>query len=157
MKKPALCPCHSGARYAACCAPFHEGSALPETPEALMRSRFAGFALGLGEYLVTTLATPHEDRPLEPVALARELSRAKDRQRFLGLRIVHHAMNGDLGEVLFVARVFERGEDQTFAELSQFVRESGRWGYASGILIPRDRWSGDGASLTLAEFRRLTV
>ena len=35
-------------------------------------------------------------------------------------------------EVLFDARVFERGGHRSFAELSTFVREDGSWRYASG-------------------------
>ena len=131
------CPCKSGARYAACCAPFHGGGARPDTPEALMRSRFAAFALGLGAYLVDTLAADHEERALPRDVLARELGRVKDTQRFLDLRIVSSSAEGDRGEVLFHARVFERGQDRSFAELSSFVREGdGAWRYASGVLVP---------------------
>jgi uncharacterized protein YchJ len=99
-----------------------------------MRSRYAAFALGLGAYLVDTLASSHPDRDLPREALVIELSRIKDRQRFLGLRIVR--AEGD--EVLFEARIFERGEDRSFAELSTFVREDGRWRYASGRAVTRE-------------------
>ena len=97
-----------------------------------MRSRYAAFALGLGDYLVRTLASSHPDREQPLAELARELSRACERQRFMGLRIVRAASSGDSGEVLFLARVFERGIDRSFAELSTFVREEGAWRYASG-------------------------
>lgn len=99
-----------------------------------MRSRYAAFALGLGEYLVDTLASAHPDRDLPREALVTELSRAGDGQRFLGLRIVR--ADGD--EVLFDARIFERGQDRSFAELSTFVREDGRWRYASGRTVARE-------------------
>ena len=99
-----------------------------------MRSRYAAFALGLGEYLVDTLASSHPDRALPREALVTELSRAKDRQRFLGLRIVR--AEGE--EVLFDARIFERGEDKSFAERSTFVREDGGWRYASGRLVTQE-------------------
>lgn len=151
MAKPKDCPCHSGARYAACCGRFHEGEA-PETPEQLMRSRFSAFALGLGAYLVETLAGDHLDRGLPRAELVRELSKAKEKQRFLGLRIVHHAHDDKRGEVLFVARVYVRGEDQSFAELSEFVREDGRWRYASGTLLPTARLPRDPSTLTLEDF-----
>jgi SEC-C motif-containing protein len=131
MPAPRDCPCHSGLRYAACCAPFH-GGARPDTPEALMRSRYAAFALGLGEYLVATLASSHPDLALPRAELVHDLSRIKERQRFLGLRIVR--AEGD--EVLFAARIFERGQDRSFAELSTFVREEGAWKYASGRMLP---------------------
>lgn len=35
----AKCPCGSGKSYGDCCLPLHEGTQLPETPEALLRSR----------------------------------------------------------------------------------------------------------------------
>jgi SEC-C motif-containing protein len=112
-----------------------------------MRSRYAAFALGLGEYLVATLASSHPDLVIPRDELVRELSRAKDRQRFLGLRIVHAA--GD--EVLFDARIFERGQDRSFAELSTFARENGAWRYASGRALPR---RGLPAAFTYEDFVR---
>jgi SEC-C motif-containing protein len=134
-KRPRDCPCFSGARYATCCGPLHAGAAA-ETPEALMRSRYAAFALGLGEYLVDTLASSHPDRALPREELARALGRARERQRFLGLRVQQASAEGDQGEVLFVARIFERGVDRSFAERSTFVKEQGAWRYAGGTLLP---------------------
>jgi SEC-C motif-containing protein len=132
---PRDCPCHSGKRYKACCEPLHARQHTAETPEALMRSRYAAFALGLGGYLVETLASDHPDRA-EP-DLERALSRVRERQRFLGLRILF--AEGD--EVLFAAKIFERGADRSFVELSTFIREDGHeegeWRYASGITLPR--------------------
>ena len=149
------CPCHSGKRYLECCGRFHRGE-VASTPEELMRSRYAAFSLGLGEYLVDTLASGAEDRDVPRKELARELSRARISQRFLGLEIVHSSVNGDLGEVLFVARIFERGQDKSFAELSDFVREGGAWKYLSGILLPTALLPSDRGSLTLEQFRALT-
>ena len=130
------CPCFSGLRYAACCAPHHRGEREPATPEALMRSRYAAFALGLGEYLVRTLTADHPDRGLDEVALARELSKARERQRFLGLRIEQTHAEGDRGEVVFFARIFERGKDCSFTERSSFRREGGMWRYEGGDIAP---------------------
>jgi SEC-C motif domain protein len=131
-----LCPCHSGQPYKACCKPLHEGTRIAETPEALMRSRYAAFALGLGAYLVDTLASDHEDRAAPRERLVRELARVKDRQRFLGLRVHASSADGDEGEVVFSARIFERGVDRSFTERSRFVREDGAWRYASGTMEP---------------------
>jgi SEC-C motif domain protein len=101
-----------------------------------MRSRYAAFALGLGDYLVRTLASSHPDRALPARELARDLSRARERQRFTGLRIVRATSSGDSGQVLFLARIFERGVDRSFGELSTFVREASGWRYASGEPVP---------------------
>jgi SEC-C motif-containing protein len=97
-----------------------------------MRSRYSAFALGLGEYLVDTLSSDHEDRAAPRASLAQELSRMKDRQRFLGLEIRDTKMEGDRGEVTFYARIFEKGVDRSFTERSHFVRENGEWHYAFG-------------------------
>lgn len=123
-----------------------------------MRSRYAAFALGLGEYLVETLASTHPDLVNgEPPRqeLVRALSRARERQRFLGLRILHteeghteEAGGRERGEVLFFARIFERGQDVSFAELSSFVRENGAWRYAEGVLVPGEKLPRDGEGLT---------
>jgi SEC-C motif-containing protein len=131
------CPCGSGLRYRACCGPLHEAARRAESPEALMRSRYAAFALGRGEYLFDTLAADHPDRSAPREAAARELSRVRERQRFMGLTILHASADGDDGEVLFFARIFEKGAEHSFAELSRFVREDGAWRYASGELLPR--------------------
>jgi SEC-C motif-containing protein len=126
------CPCFSGLRYAACCVPLHSGEREASTPEALMRSRYAAFALGLGEYLVRTLSADHPDRALDAATLVRNLSQARERQRFLGLRIDEARTDGDRGEVLFFARIFERGRDCSFTERSSFRREDGKWRYEAG-------------------------
>lgn len=145
--KPKDCPCHSGLRYAACCGPAHEGRE-PATPEALMRSRYAAFALGLGEYLVRTLASSHPDARLPAKDLARELSRAKSTQRFLGLRILAAREDEKGGAVWFDAKIFSRGVDLSFVELSTFVREGGGFRYLSGLMAPRAAlpagWEGAG-------------
>jgi SEC-C motif-containing protein len=151
---PRDCPCFSGERYLACCAPFHRGEREADTPSLLMRSRYAAFALGLGEYLVRTLASEHDDLALPGAELVRALSDARHRQRFMGLRILHEADAGDEGEVMFHARIFEKGVDVSFVELSRFVREGSGWRYASGILVPKADLPADLDTLTPADLRR---
>jgi SEC-C motif-containing protein len=142
---PRDCPCHSGRRYNACCAPLHRGERSAATPEELMRSRYAAFALGLGAYLKNTLAADHEDQALPDHAFA------KTRLRFLDLCILHTSRD----EVLFYAKIFEKGVDRSFAELSTFVREDGAWKYASGVLVPAARLPPNPRSLTRDAFLAL--
>jgi SEC-C motif domain protein len=127
-----LCPCHSGEPYKTCCEPRHTKERPAETPEALMRSRYSAFALGLGEYLVDTLSRDHDDRAAPRATLVRELSRVKNTQRFMGLEILAARADGDRGEVTFHAKIFEKGKDRSFTEHSHFVREDGEWRYAFG-------------------------
>ena len=132
---PRDCPCHSGLRYRDCCGPLHEGRPAP-TPEALMRSRYAAFALGLGAYLVETLASDHPDRGHDEARLVVGLSRAKETQRFLGLDILDARDEGERGEVTFRARIFEHGTDRSFTERSRFRKEGGAWRYEGGDTLP---------------------
>jgi SEC-C motif-containing protein len=127
--RPADCKCHSGKRYLACCQPLHDGARGAATPEELMRSRYAAFALGLGTYLVETLSAGHPDREDDEAALAAALARIKETRRFLGLTILESSVDGDRGRVVFHARVFERGANRSFTERSLFAREAGLWRY----------------------------
>ena len=97
-----------------------------------MRSRYSAFALGEVEYLAKTLCKDHPDRTEDAAA---DYRRAREHRRFLDLCIMHASSDGDVGEVLFYARIFERGVDYSFVELSGFVKEDGAWKYASGLMI----------------------
>jgi SEC-C motif-containing protein len=118
-------------------------------PEALMRSRYAAFALGLGSYLVDTLAAEHPDRARPAAEVARELGRAHLTQRYMGLTIFPARPD----EVLFHARIFVQGRDHSFVELSSFVREAEGWRYASGELLPAKALGSALDGLTRDSFR----
>jgi SEC-C motif-containing protein len=129
MKKNALathaaCPCDSGQTYADCCGPWHTGYALgtpAPTPEALMRSRYSAYVLGLIDYLLTTWhpSTSPGELELSPV-------------KWLGLEMRHAQATGDAGVVEFVARYRDSGRGGRMHEVSRFVRENGCWLYIDG-------------------------
>lgn len=90
-----------------------------------MRSRYSAYVLLLEDYL---LATWHPDtRP-------RALSLAADTNRWLGLKIVHSATEGDAASVEFVARFRSGGGGaaQRLHERSRFVRVDTHWYYLDG-------------------------
>jgi SEC-C motif-containing protein len=121
-----------------------------------MRSRYAAFALGLGEYLWKTLAEAHPDRALARDTHVQSLSQSRRDQRFMGLSILHTSTEGDAGEVLFYARIFSRGQDRSFVELSSFRREGSTWRYADGLLLPTERLPKDVLALDKPAFLALT-
>lgn len=127
------CPCGgvpTGARYDACCARYHAGAQYLQapTPEALMRSRYRAYALGLVDYIRETWHV--SKRP-------QTLSRFDAADKWLGLEIkdAPHA-NGDEGFVEFVARSKPKGGGAAIRlhERSRFVREGGRWFYVDGAI-----------------------
>jgi SEC-C motif-containing protein len=137
------------------------GKALPERPSQLMRSRYAAFALGLAPYLLETLAAGHPDLGAPRERLLRELASLRDVRRFMGLRIAGEWIGEagpDHGQVLFVARLFERGKNVGFAELSTFAREGERWRYAEGELVwLRDMSEAEARDLTRESLRAVAA
>lgn len=94
-----------------------------------MRSRYAAFALGNGEYVVATQAPELSREPAEAVgAWARSVE-------WLGLtvlRVERGQPGDDTGLVEFEARYRERGRELTLHEVSEFDRPGGRWRYLCG-------------------------
>lgn len=119
------CPCRKKSEtvaYADCCQPFHAGQASAPTAEALMRSRYAAFALGDAAYL---MATWHAST--RPVRL--DLDPTQD---WLALKITGAERQGDQATVSFEARSKIGGRVHVLAETSRFVGEGGRWFYVDG-------------------------
>lgn len=130
------CPCGSGRPYRACCGPLHEGGEADD-PAQLMRSRFAAFVLGRGDYLFRTLHESHPLRARPEADVVGELSSARRTLRYQRL-VVHDAeVTGARGRVLFTAHVFESGKDRSFVELSDFDRVDGAWRYRDGLTVAR--------------------
>ena len=129
-----LCPCGSNQTYAECCAPFHQGEALPETAEQLMRSRYCAFAKRLPQYLLDTLH-PSKRAPNELALLENAVAHNTwHRLQVISTRQGHAEDNE--GYVAFRASFEDRGQSGLLEENSYFVRESGRWYYLSGQFAP---------------------
>jgi SEC-C motif-containing protein len=129
MKLPANkpCPCFSGRKAKGCCLPLLKGAGA-ETPEALMRSRYAAYSVGAAQYIIDTT---HPDGPhwkAHSSAWINEIRAFCEATRFDGLQIIEA---GD-DQVLFRARLSRAGEDCSFVERSTFRRHSGQWCYLSG-------------------------
>jgi SEC-C motif-containing protein len=123
---PSRCPCGSGQAYAACCGRWHAGPLHLQAPdaEALMRSRYCAYALGLHDYLLATWHTS-----TRPAAL----DAPEPGLRWLGLEVRRHqARDGNSATVDFVARSKLGGRAHRLQENSRFVREDGRWFYVDG-------------------------
>lgn len=126
--KSSACPCGLGV-YAKCCEPFHTGQALAPTAEALMRSRYSAYALGLSNYVQ---ATWHSSTRPAQLDLQAEIAQGK----WLGLTVKNHVPEVERAQVEFVARYKSNAGPATrLHELSRFVRENGRWYYIDGELF----------------------
>ena len=149
------CPCSSGLKYRACCAPYHRGEREAPDAEALMRSRYAAFARKDVAHLWRTLHPDHEERAGHGEAeLTRALRATVDRFRYTGLSILDRSGpdQGGIARVLFLARVFEKGADRSFVELSEFAHDGEGWRYLRGESLPVSQIAGDPLALRIESF-----
>ncbi len=120
------CPCGLGAPYLACCGRFHQAHCAQylkaSTPEALMRSRFCAFALGLHDYLLGTWHPTTRPASLEPDA----------QTRWKQLSIEHTGVTGEAGTVTFTARFVVNRQWHALHETSRFVLLNQQWFYLDG-------------------------
>lgn len=87
------CPCGSGLPYKACCKVYHDGKELPESAEALMRSRYSAYAKKLVKYIVDTT---HPENPLaksttdnnSPSALEKDVKATCDKINWEKLKVL---------------------------------------------------------------------
>jgi SEC-C motif-containing protein len=121
------CPCRKKSEttgYAECCEPYHAGLRHAATAEALMRSRYAAFALNKSAYL---LATWHPTT--RPAHLPLDGS-----DEWVQLRVLAASTDGDTAVVEFIARSRHGGHIASLHEVSRFVREDGQWFYLDGTI-----------------------
>jgi SEC-C motif-containing protein len=121
------CPCHSGRDYRECCEPLHKGEAA-ESPERLMRSRYASFALGDANYLMATTHPEGAAFRADTQGWRKDLREYTRKTRFVGLEI----LDAHDDEVTFRAELMRGDRDATFVERSTFRQHEGRWKYLEG-------------------------
>lgn len=118
-----FCPCESGNLYNTCCELAHTGTPAP-TAEALMRSRYTAYVLGLEAYLLKTWSTK-----TRPAALNLSDDTAT---KWLSLQVIRVENTSETTAIVeFVARYKIGGKAERLHEISQFVRIERRWYYLS--------------------------
>jgi SEC-C motif-containing protein len=129
------CPCGSAETLEACCGRYIDSGEPAPTAVALMRSRYAAFALGRGAYLSATLSTDQRaDFDVE------EFEASAGKTKWQGLEIRNTAAGGeddDEGTVEFVARYREQGQPIAHHELAMFSREDGKWVFSDCVMNPK--------------------
>lgn len=127
----AICPCGSQHPLSACCGRYHNGDA-PPTAEALMRSRYSAFVLGLEDYLLESWHPDTRPTAIDPRAMP----------TWTGLDICATEAGGpndDHGKVEFRAHFKHGGKTDLLHETSRFERVDGKWVYVDGGIHRRTR------------------
>lgn len=121
------CPCHSGRKYKKCCRPYHAGKAAP-TPQALMRARYAAYALDDAAYIMAT-THPDSDHHMANTTKWEAQIRAFTRNEFATLEVI--SAEGD--RVHFIATIISAGQPIETEEYSLFKQVAGRWFYFASL------------------------
>ncbi|MBS0349885.1 MAG: YchJ family protein [Proteobacteria bacterium] len=131
MKTPTKnCPCQSGLNFAECCSPYLTGERLPETPVALMRSRYTAYSLADAAYIQRTMYGP----ALKGFDLA-SARRWASQVEWLGLKIISVPAikpGNNKGYVEFYALINQEAGQKILYERSEFRLIENRWYYYSG-------------------------
>ena len=119
----APCPCQSQKLLSACCGIYHAGTAAP-TVEALMRSRYSAYALGLIDYLVITTLPAQQSLLNAPAIQA-----WSQHSTWLGLNVHGASVLADNihATVDFTAHWQDATGTHQHREHSGFVKIADRW------------------------------
>ena len=130
------CPCSSGHSLGKCCGLFLKNLEMPQTAEALMRSRYSAFVFQEIDYLIQThdSKTRHE--------LDREgLESWSRNSTWLGLKVldvVEGGVEDSRGEVEFVAFYSTEVEgEHSYHERATFIKKEGHWYFEDGALVKK--------------------
>ena len=127
-----LCPCDSQKKYLSCCEPFITGKQSPETPEALMRSRYVAYTMANIEYIKETMRG-------NALAGFQELDAKRWAKRVTWIKLkvlkcVTESLNR--GYVEFEASFVDGAHLKSIHEKSEFIFAMGRWYYVGGQHLP---------------------
>ena len=125
------CPCNQIIPYEQCCEPFHKGNAIPDTAEALMRSRYSAFAKSEISYLKDTTWPPYQKSFDESGYHTRATQSI-----WVGLSIIETeaGLKDDTkGTVTFEATSMMHGQLDRQSEKSSFKKKAGRWYYVAAL------------------------
>lgn len=129
LKSSKGCACGSGKAYSECCQPLHNKTQPALTAEALMRSRFSGFCLGLTDYLLESWCDASRPNELD----------LTDQRNWLKLVIykTHMGLEEHASGTVEFGAFYQHGEQLgEMREISQFQRNSnGQWCYLSGEVM----------------------
>lgn len=126
------CPCGSQKNYLSCCKPFLTGQQIPETPQALMRSRYTAYTMANIAYIKDTM----RGSALLGFREA-EAKRWATNVRWIKLLVLASSMeHASTGYVEFEAYFVDGYRLKALHEKSKFLWEEGRWYYVGGTHLP---------------------
>jgi SEC-C motif domain protein len=142
------CPCGLyGKSYGECCSLYHKGKLTPQSPLAVLQSRYSAFCWRMIGYVIESTHPTCRDYQEDKIAWAKDLDKRSmfDSFDFVGLKVLNVgdvSPDDDVGFVEFQVQMRAKeqtgsriqGQMTTIQERSTFLRDksNGTWSYASG-------------------------
>lgn len=125
------CPCDSQKSYLLCCELYITGKQSPESPEALMRSRYTAYTMANIDYIKETM------RGKALIGFQEiDAKRWAKRVNWIKLHVLKSVIeNSGTGYVEFEASFVDSSRLKSIHEKSAFIREEGRWYYVDGAYL----------------------
>jgi SEC-C motif-containing protein len=127
----APCPCGSGKKYKKCCQVYHKGVPAP-TALHLMKSRYSAFAVGNGNYIISTTHPDHPEGQKDVEVRKRELAHFFKYTLVKDLEILNVEEGEQISYVTFKVSLEQNGQPISFIERSTFEKREGKWLYLDG-------------------------
>ena len=122
------CPCGSSVAYTNCCQPYVEFGHAAETPERLLRLRYAAYTMGRLDVIEATM-DPSRVRDYDAESTRQWLSETS----WLGLEIGPEVLHEDGRTITFQTRFENRGQVFKMDETSLFMKAGETWRYAGPV------------------------
>lgn len=123
------CYCGADSNYGSCCGQYIHGKKVPETPEALMRSRYSANCRKAFKYLAETW---HKETRPKKLGGSTGLD-------WVNLEVIEAKVEADQAWIEFKA-TYDHGGHHTHSmhEKSRFLHQDGRWWYYDGEILHKD-------------------
>ncbi|MBV5341600.1 MAG: YchJ family protein [Deltaproteobacteria bacterium] len=128
-----LCPCGSGSPYSECCEPIISGGRKATTAEQLMRARYSAYVFAMMDFIFDSTHPDHCEG-YDHVGTKEWAETAE----WHGLEIISTKKGGvddSTGEVEFIARFSEKGDQREHHEAGQFKKKDDCWYFTEGKMV----------------------
>lgn len=134
---------------------LHDREREPKSPEELVRSRYSAFALAKVDYLYDTLHEDHPDKGKAREQVLFTLRTASQSFKYMGLVIIESdgPDRDGVSRVLYLARIFRKGQDVSFIELAEFLPDAKGLRYRNGRTMDAMGMRVPPPDLTIATFK----